>query len=75
MPKKKSKEIRVEDLVVGKVYWSNHYEQYIIYVECDYDYLFKFTQRHGYCVPKLHNIEEAPALLQELFDEEDINDR
>jgi hypothetical protein len=77
MLKKKSQELRVEDLVIGKVYWSNSYEQYIIYVESDYDYgyIFKFTSRDGYCVPKLYNIVEAPALLQELFDKEDMYDR
>lgn len=77
MYEEKSQKIRVEDLVVGRVYWSNYYEQCIIYVECDYDYdyIFKFTARHGYCVPKLHNIVEAPALLQELFNEEDFYDR
>jgi hypothetical protein len=69
MFEKKTKEIRVEDLKVGDVYWSNHYEQCIILVSIDFDgeAVFEFTTRHGWCIPRLDNICEAPSLLKELI--------
>jgi hypothetical protein len=66
---KKREKVRLENLEIGKIYWSNHYNEYIIYIECDFDfdYIFEFTERNGYCVPELTNIEEAPAIIQLLY--------
>lgn len=69
MSKKKREEVRLKDLQIGKVYWSNYYNEYIIYIEVDFDfdYVFEFTSKSGYCVPELNNIEEAPAIIQLLY--------
>lgn len=72
MSKKKTKENTLKDLKIGTVYWSNHYKEYIIYKELDFDFdcVFQFTTRYGYCVPNLDNIIEAPIIIQLLFSED-----
>lgn len=69
MFEKKTQKIRIEDLKIGDVYWSNHYEQCIVLVQIDDygDYIFELTNKVGYCIPRLDNICEAPSLLKELL--------
>jgi hypothetical protein len=76
MSQKKAQKITREILQVGRVYWSKYFKQYIIYEDWDFDndFVFKFTEKSGYCVVNLHNIEEAPELIQILLGEEVTHD-
>jgi hypothetical protein len=69
MSEKKTKEIRLEDLKIGDVYWSNYYEQCIILAQIEEhgDCIFYLTLKDGLCIPRLDNISEAPSLLKELL--------
>jgi hypothetical protein len=70
MSKKKRQGVKLCELKLNQVVWSDYFKTYIIFVERDYDgdYIFKYLQKAGYCcIMNSTDIFEPEGLIKELL--------